>query len=266
MENAQKLYDRAKITTEVGTTAQTLLAEAESALAREKQSFTNAEIEIKRNLFALAQTLQLKDYENFDLEDFPISDTIDNAHFYNLQSVTETAYAQQPQILATQSRIIAVESQTEIAKTAFYPTISASACVGSFYFNSLVTDTVGFDMFGNIIREKGFFEQYKTKFLQQIVLQINISIFNKGNTKLQVEQAKISEDIARNNLSIKKQELFQSIQKVFFDLDTNYENHQAALEAEKSTKLALDFAEKSYNAGRSTIYDLNIARNNYANA
>ena len=34
----------------------------------------------------------------------------------------------------------------------------------------------------------------------------------------------------------------------------------AAVEAEKSTKLALDFAEKSYEAGRSTIYDLNNAK------
>ncbi len=28
----------------------------------------------------------------------------------------------------------------------------------------------------------------------------------------------------------------------------------------------MDFADKSYAAGRGTIYDLNIARNNYANA
>jgi outer membrane protein TolC len=34
----------------------------------------------------------------------------------------------------------------------------------------------------------------------------------------------------------------------------------------KSSKLALDFADKSYAAGRTTIYDVNVARNNYANA
>ena len=38
------------------------------------------------------------------------------------------------------------------------------------------------------------------------------------------------------------------------------------MEAEKSSKLALDFAEKSFAAGRATVYDLNSARNNYANA
>ena len=38
------------------------------------------------------------------------------------------------------------------------------------------------------------------------------------------------------------------------------------MEAEKSSKLALDFMEKSYQAGKSSIYDLNTARNNYVNA
>ena len=38
VDNAQKQFDRAKITTQVGTTAQTVLAEAEAALARENKT------------------------------------------------------------------------------------------------------------------------------------------------------------------------------------------------------------------------------------
>ena len=39
-----------------------------------------------------------------------------------------------------------------------------------------------------------------------------------------------------------------------------------AARIEHLTELALDFAEKSFAAGRSTVYDLNGARNNFANA
>ena len=42
VENAQKGYQRAKITTEVGTTAQTTLAEAQSALAKENQNLNRS--------------------------------------------------------------------------------------------------------------------------------------------------------------------------------------------------------------------------------
>lgn len=155
--------------------------------------------------------------------------------------------------------------QTKIVKTAFLPTVSLNAGVGSFYYNSLVTDITGVDSFGNYIKEKGLFEQYKDNFYQQIGLSVNIPIFNKGNTKIQVEQSKINEAIAKNNLNIRKQEMRQSIQKAFFDTENYYESYLSATEVEKSTRLALEFAEKSYEAGKTSIYDLNIARNNFVN-
>ncbi len=97
-------------------------------------------------------------------------------------------------------------------------------------------------------------------------LSANIPIFNKGITRLNVEQSKINEEIARTSLAQQKQEVLQNVQRAQFDAESNYEAWLAAAEAEKSTKLALDFAEKSFNAGRSTVYDLNNARNSYANA
>ena len=41
-----------------------------------------------------------------------------------------------------------------------------------------------------------------------------------------------------------KVEVQQNVQRAYFDANANYENYLAALEAEKSTKLALEFAEK----------------------
>ncbi len=115
-------------------------------------------------------------------------------------------------------------------------------------------------------KEPGFFQQYKDNFGQQGGVTLNIPIFSKGITKLQVEQSKINESLAKNSLDQQKQVVRQNVQKAQFDVDANYEVYLAAVEAEKSTKLAMEFADKSYVAGRGTIYDLNIARNNYANA
>jgi outer membrane protein len=137
----------------------------------------------------------------------------------------------------------------------------------SFYYNNLTTDITGANTTtGQIFYENNFAKQYKDNFGQNLGLSVNIPIFNKGNTKLQVEQAKISENIAKNTLDQQKQSVRQDVQKAYFDANANYENFMAAVEAEKSTKLALECAEKSYEAGRSTIYDLNNARNNYVNA
>ncbi|KFE99374.1 transporter [Chryseobacterium formosense] len=264
-ENAKKQFDRAKITTEVGTTAQTIVAEAEAAWAREKQNLKTAEINVDRSLFALAQLLQLKEYKDFDVEDVEISEQL-APQLISVDQVLNTAYDSQPQIKAAESRIKSAEAQTEVTRTAFWPTLTASVGVGTFYNNLLNTSYSGYDQFGNATKEPTFFQQYKDNFGQQGGLSLNIPIFNKGITKLQVEQSKINENIAKNSLEQQKQAVRQNVQQAQFDVDANYEVYLSAVEAEKSTKLAMDFADKSYAAGRTTIYDLNIARNNYANA
>lgn len=266
VENAQKQYERAKITTNVGTTAQTVLAEADAALAREKQNLKTAEVNVGRSLFALAQLLQLQEYKEFDVEDVNVPDQL-SPQLQSVDEVLATAYESQPQVKAAESRIKSAEAQTEVSKTAFWPTVTASAGIGSFYNNLLTTDVTGVDaLSGSIVYERNLFGQYKDNFGQQAALSVNIPIFNKGITKLQVEQSKLNESIAKTTLLQQKQAVKENVQKAQFDVDANYEIYLSAVQAEKSTKLALEFADKSYAAGRSTIYDVNVARNNYANS
>lgn len=265
VENAQELYNRAKITTKLETTTRTVLAEAEASLYREKQKLELAEIEIRRSLFVLAQILQLKDYHNFDIEEMEINEKVLKYPF-SLEQVVEQAFSHHPQIRLAKSSIKSAEAQTQIVKTDFLPIISLNTGIGTFYYNSLVKDITGIDSMGNIIKEKSLPKQYWSNFYQYVNVSINIPIFNKGNTKIQIEQAKINEDIVKNDLEIKKQELLQNIQKIYFDMDSYYQTLLSAIETEKSSRLALDFAEKSYEIGKTTIYDLNIARNNYINA
>ena len=262
LENADRLYKRAKITTEVGTTPQTVLAEAEAALAREKQNVKTAEINTNRSLFALAMLLQLPDYKNFDIQEVPVN-TMLEAPLFTAENIIAKAYENQPQVKAAESRIKSAEAQTEVTKTAFWPTVTANAGLGSSYFYLI---SPAKDLNGNSIQQSQFFTQYKDNFGQQLGLSANIPIFNKGITKLQVEQSKINEDIAKTTLLQQKQQVLQNVQQAQFDAESNYEAYLAATEAEKSAKLALDFAEKSFAAGRSTVYDLNLARNNFANA
>jgi outer membrane protein len=262
VNNAEKVLNRAKITTEVGTTAKTVEAEATASLAREKQRQKSAEIDIERSLFNLAMLLQLKEFKEFDVQEVPLPSML-AAPLNSTDNIINTAYENQPQVKAAETRILSAQKQIEIAKTLFLPSVSASAGFGSFYFNRL---SGVFDGQGNRVSQDDFMKQYKDNFGQNLGLSLNIPIFNKGNTKLQVEQAKISENIAKNTLEQQKLSVRQDVQKAYFDANANYENFMAAVEAEKSTKLALDFAEKSYEAGRSTIYDLNNARNNYVNA
>src|SRR5690606_35574934 len=102
-----------------------------------------AEINVGRSLFALAQLLQLPDYKNFDVEDVDVPDQL-APELRSIDEVLNTAYETQPQVKAAESRIKSAEAQIEVTKTAFWPTITASAGIGSFYNNLLNTSYTGY--------------------------------------------------------------------------------------------------------------------------
>ncbi len=119
----------------------------------------------------------------------------------------EKAFENQPQVKAAETRILSAQKQTEIAKTAFYPSVSAFAGLSTFYFYK-VSPTLNPATGQEIDVEcDSFLSNTKTIFGQNMAFSANIPIFNKGITKLQVEQAKISESIAKNTLEQQKVEV-----------------------------------------------------------
>jgi outer membrane protein len=97
-------------------------------------------------------------------------------------------------------------------------------------------------------------------------VSINIPVFNKGITKLQIEQSKLNWQLANNAYSMAQLQVKQTIQKYYFDVLSASKNLQSALSSEKATQISLDYAERSYLVGRISIYELNLARNNQSNA
>ena len=108
VNNAEKVLNRAKITTEVGTTAKTVEAEATASLAREKQRQKSAEIDIERSLFNLAMLLQLKEFKEFDVQEVPLPSML-AAPLNSTDNIVNTAYENQPQVKAAETRILSAQ-------------------------------------------------------------------------------------------------------------------------------------------------------------
>ncbi len=254
--NAEKLYEKAKLTTKAGFTPFSVESEALAEVSRKKKAMQNSENEVKRTLFDLSVLLQLEDEENFDVDDILVSETrpriIESATPY-----LDSAFQIQPVLKSALAQIESAKKQTEIVKTNLYPTITGNIGLGTYYFNYFND---------NYTKSNSFFRQYYENFGQQISIGAVFPIFNKGITKLQIEQAKISESLAVNHFNRQKLLLKQSVKKAIFDANAGYQNFIAAQEVDKNSKLSLDLAEKSYAAGKISIYDLNMAKNNEISA
>lgn len=256
LSNAEFLYKKAQLTTSAGVTPKATESEAFAELERKREAKENAAIEVEKAKMNLALLLQIEDYHSFNVADTE-ANYEENILDKPLEELVSKAYADNPVVKSAMAKIKSAEIQTEILKTGFYPTVNLNAGLGTNYFNYFNTD---------IQRNEPFFRQYKNNFGQQVAVSVSVPIFNKSITRLQVEQSKLYRDLANNEYAKATMQVRQNIQKAYMDATAAKKSLISAIASEKATREAMEYAEKSYQAGRISIYDLNIARNNKANA
>ncbi len=247
-------YEKAIKTTEAGTTALTVQYEAQANLARERQKLKQAKLDVDRAKLGMVQLMQLDDYNNFDIVEEKQEAL--NAHLtYSLPEAIEQAASNHPELKKLGLLRSVAEVEHDIIKSDLYPVVRGSALFGSLYFNSLV-----------MAGDKGFFPQMRDNFSQQVAISLSIPIFSKGRVKNAVAKNKLY--LQQNDIQTKQQYLAikQDIEKFYFDYWGYQDQHEAAQDMLESARIALAFTSKSYDAGKSSIYDLNSSRSNMLKA
>lgn len=157
-ENADKLYQKSKLTTQAGLTAFSVESEALAEVSRKQQAMLNTENEVKRTLFNLSVLLQLEDEENFDIEDVSVSE-IQPQIPESTESYIENALKNQPVIKSAETQIKSAKMQTEIIKSNLYPILNGNLGLGTYYFKYFND---------NYTKSPSFFKQYYENFGQQV--------------------------------------------------------------------------------------------------
>jgi len=252
---ADMQYDKAIKTTQAGTTALTVQYEAKANLAREKQKMKKAQQDVERAKLNMVQLIQLADYSDFDIAADQEKYEPSSQLLYSLEEAISRSTSNHPELKRLDMLRQATEMESKIVKADLYPVIKGSALVGSLYFNSLVSGA-----------DKRFFVQMKDNFAQQIALSLSVPIFSKGRVKNTISKNRLY--IQQNDIETKQKyiSIKQSIEKLYFDYWAYLDQYEAAQEMFESAKMALSFTGKSYDAGKSSIYDLNSSRGNSLNA
>lgn len=252
MDTQAKDKDRNEKLYNAGSIPLSTLYESKSNLANAKQTYENAKIEVDRSLMVLAMLLQ-KDYRDFQIEDVKVSDDI-GMPLINLDDIINYAFNNQPVIKSAELGVESAKKDIDIAKTAFYPSITGGYKVSTFYQDYFDRSSKSID------------DQWYDNHSQMVSVGVNIPIFSKGTNKIKVQQSRINQLIQENQLDQEKLNLKQNIQTSYFDVNSAYQTFTSAKELVASTELSYEFAQKSFTAGKINIYDLNTARNNYFNA
>ena len=252
---AEDQLERNRILFDGGAIPLSEVYESESLVAQNKQRVATARIDVEQAKFNLAQLLQLDDYRDFEVVMVDVPEEIEPA-LVDLEEVTTYAYAHQPAVKSAELAVESSEVDIEIAKTDYWPTASAFYNLGTNYRAYLNGD----------FNSDWLMQQWWDNHTHAVGVGINIPIFNKFLTDLNVENAEIRVEAAQNRIELQKQSLKQDIQAAYFMVNSTYEIFLASQEAVRSAELSFEFAERSMNAGRITIYDYNQAANNLFNA
>lgn len=255
-------------------------------LAQGEQAQVQARNNVELSYLNLKQLLQLE--PDFDLKidrpNVPIPADA-NPDAFSLTPVYQTAVGTQANIRSADFRVKSAQEGIAIAKSAYYPTISAFANLSSSYssqardFNNPI---VGTPVLGDpvIINFQGqdvpisfydtpisfpkstYFNQIDQNFGQGVGASISIPIYQNGRSRLNVERARLG-------VLTSQMQQIQTQQSLKNDIQTAIANARAArltLEAAQKTFDATDIAYqntvKRHTLGTINTLDLTTARNN----
>jgi len=255
-EISKKQVEAAKQRYEAGIIPKGDYLNTQSTAANDQQNVVANENTLTIALLNLAQLLQVPS-ENFDVEEINVGTPSAALLYDDATIVYEKALTTQPQITNAELGIKDADLNIEIAKGAYLPTLSAS----------LFTNT----NFNYILKPSGFpngrlFDQLEGNLGYGLGFNLSIPIFNRGQTKINVNRQFVNKELSRVNLDNQKLQLQQTIEQAFVDSKAAAKTYNASKISLEAQKEAFKNAQESYNLGATTLFDFDLVRNRLVSA
>ena len=235
---------------EAGRSSAAELSQQKATFAQSQVTLVEAESNVRTSLLTLAQLLEVAPWESFSIVRPEVS--LDDIYIADPDAVYADAIDIRPEIQAEKLRLDGTLKQVQIAKAAYYPSLSLSAGLGTNYYSSFGT--------------QGFWDQLSNNFSQYVGLSLNIPIFNRFSTRNQVRSARLQQSAQEVQMKIAGNTLYKEIQQAWNSAvaaRAKWESSQTAADAARD---AFQLTQSKYENGKATITEFNEARARYIKA
>lgn len=224
------------------------LLNTKSTVATNLQSVIAQENALNIALLNLAQLLQVPS-EGFDIASILVGVPSSQLLYENSSSVYQKSLNRMPEITRAKLAIENAALNIKISESYFLPSVIASAGLTTNYGYNLKS---GPDI--------AFFNQLDDNLGYGVGFNLNIPIFNRFQTKNNVEKSKIAKEISETRLASEKVRLKQTIEQAFLDVKSALKTYQAATISLESQNEAFKNAQERYNYGSMTLFDFDLVR------
>lgn len=259
LEASRKQLEQVKAQVEVGMRPIVDQFSQESVVANNELSVIQSENVLNLNKLRLSRHLQLDPLGEFEFVAPGIREEEITVRDYNLGEMISIALANRRDYRASELDLQQARYDLSISKSGRMPEVSLSGSVSTAYRDQQRDPIQGtilpfsdqfFDI--NINRSVGF--------------NLSIPIFNRWQTRNQVEQRRIDFRNAELRLEDFRQEVFLELQQAFND----YVGYAKELEATEKALIAAEKAyeteQERYNVGSATLIELTNANNEFIRA
>ena len=249
LSNTRKLVD-------AGSLPELNAAELEAQVARDSSTVITARGSVIQNTLSLKAYMALDAAAAFEIETPPV-DKIPVEKIADLQpeSVYALAMANMPQQRVNDFKIKAAQKTSAALRGNLYPTISIFGSLGSRYANFYNTPP-GFP------KSDPFFPQLNENFSQSVGLSLRVPIFNGYISQTNFQKSKVTIRNQQLQKDLDDQTLKQDIYQAYNAALISLEKYNAGKKAVETAERTLNFAQKRYEVGIMSTFELITNQNN----
>ena len=253
LEFSKFQVEQVKTLVDLGSEPSSTLIESQATYSRDIQNLTIAENNHDLALLSLAQLLQLP-YENFDIEVIEIDTPSANLMYQDITPILNYAMQNRNEIKVAERDIELARLGTKISKSAYLPNVSLG-----YGFNASAN-------FSNLTQDDQFLDQLNDNKGHSINMNVSIPIFNRNQTKAEINKSKIREVSSNLALDQVKINLESTIQRAFTDAKAALKVFEAAQLSLKSQEIAFENSQERFSLGALNSFDLEQSRIRLLNA
>ncbi len=259
LEASRKQLEQVQAQVEVGMRPIVDQYSQESVVANNELGVIQSENILNLNKLRLSRLLQLDPMGEFDFVAPGIREDEILVQDFELREMIAIALMNRSDYRASEIEVQRARYELSISQAGRVPQVSLSASLSTAYRDQQRDPAVGAimpfsDQFfdANINRSVGF--------------NVSVPIFNRWQTRTQIEQRRIDYRNAELRLEDFRQEIFLELQQAYND----YMGYAKELEATEKALIAAEKAyeteQERYNVGSATLIELTIANNEYIRA
>lgn len=261
------------------------LYDIEAQKARDYQSLVTAQNNLAISKLVLAQTLQLKKTEGFDIMPYQVADPDASLLSMTPEAIYKAALDNQPSVKASELNYNSAMKSVEIAKGAAWPSLSLFASVATNYSDQVLNFTtgtrapqpIGVTASGEVVNDFGgptfasdgvkpFADQYSDNINEFIGLSLSVPIWTGFQLKNGIRNAKLNQEQSKLQLEDTKNQLRQTIERAYTDAKAALETFASSKSSVRANEEAFKYAEVRYENGAINQFDYENARNGLTSA